>query len=82
MLVLSSSPRRWSLARPVNGLLLDYEPERMSAQIARFLDSGLPPFAPGAGCGLNRRQYAERLLAIYERMAADETPIAAPAASL
>lgn len=64
----------------VNGLLLDYEPERMGAQIARFLDSGLPPFAPGAGCGLNRRQYAERLLAIYERMAADETPIAAPTA--
>jgi glycosyltransferase involved in cell wall biosynthesis len=64
----------------VNGLLLDYEPERMSAQIARFLDSGLPPFEPGAGRGLSRRQYAERLLAIYERMVAGKMPIAASTA--
>jgi glycosyltransferase involved in cell wall biosynthesis len=62
----------------VNGLLLDYEPERMSAQIARFLENGLPPFAPGAGCGLNRRQYAERLLAIYERTAAIAASADAP----
>jgi glycosyltransferase involved in cell wall biosynthesis len=60
----------------VNGLLLDYEPEKMSAQIAHFLDGGLAPFAPDAGYALNRRQYADRLRAIYEEMAADKTPMA------
>jgi glycosyltransferase involved in cell wall biosynthesis len=70
-----------TLRNGVNGLLLDYEPERMSAQIARFLDVGLPPFAPDVGCGLTRRQYAERLLAVYERLVAEETPIAASAVS-
>jgi len=49
----------------INGFLLDYDPARMSEQIARFLDDGLPPFAPGPCRGLNRRQYAERLLAVY-----------------
>jgi glycosyltransferase involved in cell wall biosynthesis len=57
----------------VNGMLLDYQPERMSAQVARFLDGGLAPFAPDVGRGLNRRQYADRLLVIYERMVADKT---------
>jgi glycosyltransferase involved in cell wall biosynthesis len=60
----------------VNGLLLDYEPEKMSAQIAHFLDGGLAPFEPDAGYALNRRQYADRLRAIYEEMAADKTPMA------
>jgi glycosyltransferase involved in cell wall biosynthesis len=60
----------------VNGMLLDYQPERMSAQIAHFLDGGLAPFAPDVGYGLNRRQYADRLLTIYEEMAADKTPMA------
>jgi glycosyltransferase involved in cell wall biosynthesis len=82
LLITPFSGSEMTIRDGVNGLLLAYEPERMSAQIARFLDSGLPPFVPGVGCGLNRRQYAERLLAVYERMAADETPIAAPGASL
>jgi glycosyltransferase involved in cell wall biosynthesis len=70
LLITPFSGSEMTIRDGINGILLDYEPERMSTQIARFLDSGLPPFAPGAGCGLNRRQYAERLLAIYERMAA------------
>lgn len=77
LLITPFSGSEMTIRDGINGFLLDYEPGRMSAQIARFLDSGLPPFAPGAGRGLNRRQYAERLLAIYKQIATEETPIAA-----
>ncbi len=52
----------------INGFQLSSEPVEMSRQIARFADAGLPPFAPGAGRGLNRRAYAAALLAVYERV--------------
>ncbi|MES2569170.1 MAG: glycosyltransferase family 4 protein [Verrucomicrobiota bacterium] len=55
----------------INGMELSFDPREMSCQLRRRGRpqrecARLPPFAPGAGRGLNRAQYARQLLETYE----------------
>ena len=59
------------LEEGVNGLWLEFDPAAMAQTIRRFLEMGPSAFRHSIGKALTHAEYAERLLAIYERMLVD-----------
>ncbi len=64
------------LEEGVNGLWLEYDADAIAETIRGFLRMGPSAFSRSIGKALTRDQYAERLLAIYERMFAESGPSA------
>jgi glycosyltransferase involved in cell wall biosynthesis len=58
------------LEEGVNGLYLDFDPAAMAETLRRFIAAGPDAFRRSTGRALTRDQYAEKLLAIYERQRA------------
>ena len=56
------------LEEGVNGLWLEFDPDAIAGTIRRFLAMGPSAFRRSIGKALTRSEYADRLLAIYERV--------------